>query len=151
MFRPCRASLKQSARRLSCCLMTRDSAINVRPRASCRLWPARTVPSAWCVSTTPRTCATAPLKSSTSGICHLSLWCVHTLCRQPQVRTQSFPVIVSLCRYRYTLDELLGMLHRLKVRSESFDYWANRVKEALEQEEGNKIGVKATWINIPET
>uniref|UniRef100_A0A3Q3WWL3 [histone H3]-trimethyl-L-lysine(4) demethylase n=1 Tax=Mola mola TaxID=94237 RepID=A0A3Q3WWL3_MOLML len=44
-------------------------------------------------------------------------------------------------RYRYTLDELLGMLHRLKVRSESFDYWANRVKEALEQEEGNKIGI----------
>lgn len=32
------------------------------------------------------------------------------------------------------------MLHRLKVRSESFDHWANRVKEALEQEEGNKIG-----------
>lgn len=44
------------------------------------------------------------------------------------------------CRYRYTLDELLGMLHRLKVRSESFDQWANRVKEALEQEEGSKIG-----------
>uniref|UniRef100_A0A673BNN4 [histone H3]-trimethyl-L-lysine(4) demethylase n=1 Tax=Sphaeramia orbicularis TaxID=375764 RepID=A0A673BNN4_9TELE len=32
-------------------------------------------------------------------------------------------------RYRYTLDELLAMLHRLKVRSESFDSWANRVKE----------------------
>ena len=32
------------------------------------------------------------------------------------------------------------MLHRLKVRSESFDSWANRVKEALEHEEGNKIG-----------
>ncbi|XP_068602860.1 lysine-specific demethylase 5C [Brachionichthys hirsutus] len=45
-------------------------------------------------------------------------------------------------RYRYTLDELLGMLHRLKVRSESFDYWANRVKEALEQEEGSKIEIK---------
>ncbi|XP_057677925.1 lysine-specific demethylase 5C isoform X1 [Corythoichthys intestinalis] len=43
-------------------------------------------------------------------------------------------------RYRYTLDELLAMLHRLKVRSEAFDSWANRVKEALEQEEGNKIG-----------
>lgn len=36
------------------------------------------------------------------------------------------------------------MLHRLKVRSESFDYWANRVKEALEQEEGNKIGERKT-------
>uniref|UniRef100_A0A672TDD4 [histone H3]-trimethyl-L-lysine(4) demethylase n=1 Tax=Sinocyclocheilus grahami TaxID=75366 RepID=A0A672TDD4_SINGR len=44
-------------------------------------------------------------------------------------------------RYRYTLDELLAMLHRLKVRAESFDSWANRVKEALEQEEGNKIEV----------
>uniref|UniRef100_A0A3P8WXQ0 [histone H3]-trimethyl-L-lysine(4) demethylase n=1 Tax=Cynoglossus semilaevis TaxID=244447 RepID=A0A3P8WXQ0_CYNSE len=43
-------------------------------------------------------------------------------------------------RYRYTLDELLSMLHRLKVRSESFDSWANRVKEALEQE-GNKNGI----------
>ncbi|XP_072305119.1 lysine-specific demethylase 5C isoform X2 [Eucyclogobius newberryi] len=42
-------------------------------------------------------------------------------------------------RYRYTLDELLAMLHRLKVRSESFDSWASRVKEALEQEERNKI------------
>uniref|UniRef100_A0A672TE99 [histone H3]-trimethyl-L-lysine(4) demethylase n=1 Tax=Sinocyclocheilus grahami TaxID=75366 RepID=A0A672TE99_SINGR len=45
-------------------------------------------------------------------------------------------------RYRYTLDELLAMLHRLKVRAESFDSWANRVKEALEQEEGNKIDIK---------
>lgn len=43
-------------------------------------------------------------------------------------------------RYRYTLDELLAMLHKLKVRAESFDSWANRVKEALEQEEGGKIG-----------
>uniref|UniRef100_A0A673M0X4 [histone H3]-trimethyl-L-lysine(4) demethylase n=1 Tax=Sinocyclocheilus rhinocerous TaxID=307959 RepID=A0A673M0X4_9TELE len=41
-------------------------------------------------------------------------------------------------RYRYTLDELLAMLHRLKVRAESFDSWANRVKEALEQEEDIK-------------
>lgn len=52
------------------------------------------------------------------------------------------------CRYRYTLDELLGMLHRLKVRSESFDLWANKVKEALEQEEGNKIGGESTTIII---
>lgn len=55
-----------------------------------------------------------------------------------------FSVLPSLHRYRYTLDELLAMLHRLKVRSESFDSWANRVKEALEQEEGNKIGEKST-------
>uniref|UniRef100_A0A668AKT3 [histone H3]-trimethyl-L-lysine(4) demethylase n=1 Tax=Myripristis murdjan TaxID=586833 RepID=A0A668AKT3_9TELE len=50
-------------------------------------------------------------------------------------------------RYRYTLDELLAMLHRLKVRSESFDSWANRVKEALEQEEGNKIGRNSTLMD----
>ena len=47
--------------------------------------------------------------------------------------------VLSL-RYRYTLDELLAMLHKLKVRAESFDSWANRVKEALEQEEGSRIG-----------
>lgn len=52
----------------------------------------------------------------------------------------SFYLFFFFDRYRYTLDELLGMLHRLKVRSECFDHWANRVKEALEQEEGNKIG-----------
>uniref|UniRef100_A0A8C7JNN6 [histone H3]-trimethyl-L-lysine(4) demethylase n=1 Tax=Oncorhynchus kisutch TaxID=8019 RepID=A0A8C7JNN6_ONCKI len=50
-------------------------------------------------------------------------------------------------RYRYTLDELLAMLHRLKVRAESFDSWANRVKEALEQEEGNKTGQNYTHID----
>ncbi|CAB1329933.1 unnamed protein product [Coregonus sp. 'balchen'] len=44
-------------------------------------------------------------------------------------------------RYRYTLDELFAMLHRLKVRAEVFDSWANRVKEAMEQEAGNKIGI----------
>uniref|UniRef100_A0AAR2L633 [histone H3]-trimethyl-L-lysine(4) demethylase n=1 Tax=Pygocentrus nattereri TaxID=42514 RepID=A0AAR2L633_PYGNA len=54
----------------------------------------------------------------------------------------SCPTDKLYLRYRYTLDELLAMLHRLKVRAESFDSWANRVKEALEQEEGNKIGIK---------
>ncbi|XP_071817474.1 lysine-specific demethylase 5A-like isoform X3 [Apostichopus japonicus] len=34
-------------------------------------------------------------------------------------------------RYRYTLDELPAMLQRLKVRAESFDNWANRVRSAL--------------------
>lgn len=36
------------------------------------------------------------------------------------------------------------MLHRLKVRAESFDTWANRVKEALENEGGVKKGQGAT-------
>uniref|UniRef100_A0A8C7PA76 [histone H3]-trimethyl-L-lysine(4) demethylase n=1 Tax=Oncorhynchus mykiss TaxID=8022 RepID=A0A8C7PA76_ONCMY len=53
----------------------------------------------------------------------------------------SCPTDKLYLRYRYTLDELFAMLHRLKVRAEVFDSWANRVKEALEQEEGNKIGI----------
>uniref|UniRef100_A0A4W5MGQ7 [histone H3]-trimethyl-L-lysine(4) demethylase n=1 Tax=Hucho hucho TaxID=62062 RepID=A0A4W5MGQ7_9TELE len=54
----------------------------------------------------------------------------------------SCPTDKLYLRYRYTLDELFAMLHRLKVRAEVFDSWANRVKEALEQEEGNKIDLE---------
>ncbi|XP_029843134.3 lysine-specific demethylase 5A isoform X4 [Ixodes scapularis] len=42
-------------------------------------------------------------------------------------------------RYRYTLDELPVMLHRLKVRAESFDNWAIKVKAALEATEDDKL------------
>ncbi|KAG8508753.1 Lysine-specific demethylase 5D, partial [Galemys pyrenaicus] len=41
-------------------------------------------------------------------------------------------------RYRYTLDELPTMLQKLKVRAESFDTWANKVRVALEVEDGRK-------------
>ena len=41
-------------------------------------------------------------------------------------------------RYSYTLDELPAMLHKLKVRAESFDTWANKVRIALELEDGRK-------------
>ncbi|XP_038061639.1 lysine-specific demethylase 5A-like isoform X2 [Patiria miniata] len=44
-------------------------------------------------------------------------------------------------RYRYTLDELPAMLHRLKVRAESFDNWANKVKNALNASQDNKLDV----------
>lgn len=82
---PCRVLLKQSVRHLSCCLMMRDSAINVRPHASSLLWPAQTVQSVWCVSITLKICATAPLKNFTSGIYLLcSCGCVHVLCSEPQ-------------------------------------------------------------------
>lgn len=49
-------------------------------------------------------------------------------------------VYSALCfsRYRYTLDELPAMLHKLKVRAESFDTWANKVRVALEVEDGRK-------------
>ena len=43
-------------------------------------------------------------------------------------------------RYRYTLDELPAMLHRLKVRAESFDNWAYKVKTALEAPQAQKLG-----------
>ncbi|CAE1156303.1 KDM5 [Acanthosepion pharaonis] len=35
-------------------------------------------------------------------------------------------------RYRYTLDELPAMLHRIKVRAECFDNWRTQAKRALE-------------------
>ncbi|XP_071069616.1 lysine-specific demethylase 5D-like isoform X3 [Dasypus novemcinctus] len=41
-------------------------------------------------------------------------------------------------RYRYTLDELPAMLHKLKVRAESFDTWSNKVRVALEVGDGRK-------------
>ncbi|XP_042883818.1 lysine-specific demethylase 5A-like isoform X2 [Penaeus japonicus] len=42
-------------------------------------------------------------------------------------------------RYRYTLDELPPLLQRLKVRAESFDHWAVKVKEALEAKPDDKL------------
>ncbi|XP_043829808.1 lysine-specific demethylase 5C-like isoform X2 [Dromiciops gliroides] len=41
-------------------------------------------------------------------------------------------------RYRYTLDELPAMLHKLKIRAESFDTWAGKVRVALDLEDGRK-------------
>lgn len=50
-------------------------------------------------------------------------------------------------RYRYTLDELPPLLQRLKVRAESFDHWAVKVKEALEAKPDDKLGKEVK--NIP--
>ncbi|XP_022915569.1 lysine-specific demethylase 5 [Onthophagus taurus] len=36
-------------------------------------------------------------------------------------------------RYRYTLDELLPLLRNLKTKAESFDRWADKVKDALDR------------------
>ncbi|XP_041035523.1 lysine-specific demethylase 5C isoform X2 [Carcharodon carcharias] len=41
-------------------------------------------------------------------------------------------------RYRYTLDELPAMLHKLKIRAESFDTWGSKVRTALEMEGAQK-------------
>lgn len=51
---------------------------------------------------------------------------------------QTNPFMSFSFRYRYTLDELPAMLHKLKVRAESFDTWANKVRVALEVEDGRK-------------
>uniref|UniRef100_A0A8D2GPY1 [histone H3]-trimethyl-L-lysine(4) demethylase n=1 Tax=Urocitellus parryii TaxID=9999 RepID=A0A8D2GPY1_UROPR len=45
-------------------------------------------------------------------------------------------------RYRYTLDELPTMLHKLKVRAESFDNWTSKVRVALKVEDGRKRSVE---------
>ncbi|KAK3104094.1 hypothetical protein FSP39_024364 [Pinctada imbricata] len=45
-------------------------------------------------------------------------------------------------RYRYTLDELPTMLHRLKVRAESYDNWNNKVRAALEAVGDEKLDIQ---------
>ncbi|RXG69427.1 Lysine-specific demethylase 5A [Armadillidium vulgare] len=45
-------------------------------------------------------------------------------------------------RYRYTLDELPPMLHKLKIRAESYDNWAAKVKAALEAKPEDKLELK---------
>ncbi|KAK7101928.1 hypothetical protein V1264_020234 [Littorina saxatilis] len=62
------------------------------------------------------------------------LACLHhvdKLCRCPASR--------HCLRYRYTLDELPSMLHRLKTRAESFDNWNTNVTNALEATGDNKL------------
>ena len=135
-----RASRRRSGRPLSCFLTMRGSVTSVKPRASCLHWRVRTVLSALSVSTTPWTCVAAPQTNSTSGTHPLPVSLSNSLLPLIWAHSSHSGLLPLSPRYRYTLDELLSMLHRLKVRAESFDSWANRVKEALEQEEGNKIG-----------
>ena len=49
-------------------------------------------------------------------------------------------------RYRYTLDELPAMLHKLKVRAESYDNWAFKVKTALEATQDQKLGMISLYV-----
>lgn len=44
-------------------------------------------------------------------------------------------------RYRYTLDELPNMLHKLKMRADSFDNWTNKVKEAMDASGDSRLGM----------
>lgn len=49
------------------------------------------------------------------------------------------------------MDELPPLLQRLKVRAESFDHWAVKVKEALEAKPDDKLGkeMKLNILTIP--
>ncbi|XP_040298013.1 lysine-specific demethylase 5C isoform X3 [Bufo bufo] len=59
------------------------------------------------------------------------LYHIEDLCQCPPAR--------QYLRYRYTLDELPAMLYKLKIRAESFDTWASKVRRALEFQNGAKI------------
>ena len=51
-------------------------------------------------------------------------------------------------RYRYTLDELPAMMHRLKIRAECYDNWNRAVKEALDASDENKLGKDFYFLSM---
>uniref|UniRef100_S4RQQ0 [histone H3]-trimethyl-L-lysine(4) demethylase n=1 Tax=Petromyzon marinus TaxID=7757 RepID=S4RQQ0_PETMA len=71
------------------------------------------------------------------------LYHIRDLCRCP---TQH-----KILRYRYTLDELPPMLHKLKSRAEIFDAWAEKVRRALEEENGKKSDLSALKALLEES
>ncbi|KAG8554654.1 hypothetical protein GDO81_003858 [Engystomops pustulosus] len=66
------------------------------------------------------------------------LYHIEDLCQCPAAR--------QYLRYRYTLDELPAMLYKLKIRAESFDTWANKVRRALELQNGAKIELEQLQV-----
>ncbi|XP_054664518.1 lysine-specific demethylase 5C isoform X1 [Grus americana] len=76
------------------------------------------------------TCFLSALACYDCPQCLVCLYHMDDLCKCPRSK--------QYLRYRYTLDELPAMLHKLKVRAESFDTWANKVRIALEVEDGRK-------------
>ncbi|XP_073447057.1 lysine-specific demethylase 5C isoform X1 [Dendrobates tinctorius] len=66
------------------------------------------------------------------------LYHIEDLCQCPPAR--------QYLRYRYTLDELPAMLSKLKIRGESFDTWANKVRRALELQNGTKIELEQLQV-----
>ncbi|KAJ8679278.1 hypothetical protein QAD02_015065, partial [Eretmocerus hayati] len=79
-------------------------------------------------------CKTTCFLSAVTCACHKSqLVCLRhfkSLCECPPEK--------HTLRYRYTLDELPIMLQKLKLKAESFDSWASKVKEAMDPK-GDKI------------
>uniref|UniRef100_A0A670KJ48 [histone H3]-trimethyl-L-lysine(4) demethylase n=1 Tax=Podarcis muralis TaxID=64176 RepID=A0A670KJ48_PODMU len=76
------------------------------------------------------TCFLSALACYDCPDCLVCLYHINDLCKCPSSK--------QYLRYRYTLDELPAMLHKLKVRAECFDMWANKVRIALEVEDGRK-------------
>ncbi|XP_030049893.1 lysine-specific demethylase 5C isoform X4 [Microcaecilia unicolor] len=76
------------------------------------------------------TCFLSALACYNCPECLVCLYHIDDLCKCPSSK--------HYLRYRYTLDELPAMLHKLKVRAESFDTWATKVRTALEVEDGRK-------------
>ena len=50
------------------------------------------------------------------------------------------PHASRVLRFRYTLDELPQMLHRLKMRVDAFDNWMFKVRTAFEAKLDEKLG-----------
>ncbi|XP_076035943.1 lysine demethylase 5 isoform X2 [Oratosquilla oratoria] len=82
-------------------------------------------------------CKTTCFLSAVTCSCNLE----KLVCLRHYKQLCSCPSENHTLRYRYTLDELPPLLHRLKVRAESFDHWAVKVKEALEAEGDEKLDV----------
>ncbi|XP_076469736.1 lysine-specific demethylase 5A-like isoform X2 [Babylonia areolata] len=80
-------------------------------------------------------CKTTCFLSSVTCPCSpnrlVCLYHVEELCDCPAIR--------HCLRYRYTLDELPSMLHRLKMRAESFDKWSSNVRRALDASGDDKL------------
>lgn len=131
-----RASQRLSERLSSCSQMMSASVSSARLRVSCQPWPATTAQTALSAFPTSMISASAPVAGSTCGE-HGPFWRKWGKKEDAELG-QTCSCLPSSSRYRYTLDELPAMLHKLKVRAESFDTWANKVRVALEVEDGRK-------------
>ncbi|KAL5014006.1 hypothetical protein ScPMuIL_008276 [Solemya velum] len=64
------------------------------------------------------------------------------VCLQHMDKLCSCPPNKHCLRYRYTLDELPSMMHKLKNRAESFDNWNKAVKKALDATGDDKFDIQ---------
>ena len=67
-------------------------------------------------------------------------WFYYTFFHRFSCFVLGFHLLYICYRYRYTLDELPVMLHKLKLRAESFDNWVSTVKNALDLNAPKKLG-----------